>query len=113
MVMDSEGSFEVGVEGVGGDSAMVRARFEVEGFGAGELGSLRMNEALMREISGVSGGAFLFEEELGRIEELVRPFTEGEVLETETVLWTSYWWLSAIVGLLGAEWILRKRLGMI
>ncbi|MEY5013861.1 MAG: hypothetical protein RIS92_219 [Verrucomicrobiota bacterium] len=113
MVMDSEGSFEVGVEGVGGDSAMVRARFEVEGFGAGELGSLRMNEALMREISGASGGTFLFEEELGRIEELVRPFTEGEVLETETVLWTSYWWLSAIVGLLGAEWILRKRLGMI
>jgi hypothetical protein len=113
MVMDSEGSFEVGVEGVGGDSALVRARFEVEGFGAGELGSLRMNEALMREISGASGGVFLFEEELGRIEELVRPFTEGEVLETETVLWTSYWWLCAIVALLGLEWVVRKRLGMI
>ena len=44
------GSFEVGVEAIGGDSALVRARFEVEGSGAGELGSLRMNETLMREI---------------------------------------------------------------
>jgi hypothetical protein len=112
-VMDSEGSFEVGVEAIGGDSALVRARFEVEGSGAGELGSLRMNETLMREIAGASGGAFLFEEELGRIEDLIRPFTDGEVLETETVLWTSYGWLSVLVALLGAEWVLRKRLGMI
>jgi hypothetical protein len=111
--VDSEGSFEVGVDTAGGESEPVRARFEVENPGESELASLRMNEALLREVAGSSGGAFLLEEELGRIEELIRPFSEGEVIETETVLWTSYGWLAVVVALLSMEWIIRKRLGMI
>jgi hypothetical protein len=35
------------------------------------------------------------------------------VVETETVLWQSYWWFSAVLSLLTIEWILRKRLGLV
>jgi hypothetical protein len=111
--VDAEGSFEVGMDTAGGEAEAVRARFEVETAGDGELASLRMNEPLLRELAASSGGTFLLEEQLGRIEELIRPFLEGEVIESETVLWTSYGWLSGIVLLLCLEWVIRKRLGMI
>jgi hypothetical protein len=111
--VDAEGSFEVGVETSGVEAETVRARFEVENAGESELASLRMNEALLRDVAGNSGGTFLLEEELGRIEELIRPFSDGEVIETETVLWTSFGWLGAVVVLLSMEWVIRKRLGMI
>jgi hypothetical protein len=35
------------------------------------------------------------------------------VVEGDTVLWQSYWWFLPIILLLTAEWIIRKRVGML
>jgi hypothetical protein len=37
----------------------------------------------------------------------------GQVIESDTVLWQSWWWFLPIVLLLTIEWILRKRFGML
>jgi hypothetical protein len=45
--------------------------------------------------------------------ELLAPMTQGRIVETDTVLWQSWWWFLPIVGLLTIEWLLRKRAGML
>ena len=39
--------------------------------------------------------------------------SEGRVIESDTVLWQSYWWFLPIVALLTIEWIIRKRAGLL
>ena len=39
--------------------------------------------------------------------------TQGRVIESDTVLWQSWWWFAPIVLLLTVEWIIRKRAGML
>jgi len=41
-----------------------------------------------------------------------RSFRRSAVVETETVLWQSWWWFGAVMLLLALEWALRKRAGM-
>ena len=52
-------------------------------------------------------------EEIGQLADLLSPLSSGHVIESDTVLWQSYWWFTAIVGLLGVEWTLRKRAGLL
>jgi hypothetical protein len=60
-----------------------------------------------------SGGMFLREEDISRLPELLSPFSSGRVVESETLIWQSYWWFAAIVMLLTVEWVLRKRGGLL
>ena len=39
--------------------------------------------------------------------------SQGKVIESDTVLWQSWWWFTPLLGLLTAEWLLRKRAGML
>jgi len=39
--------------------------------------------------------------------------SQGRVIESDTVLWQSWWWFVPIVLLLTVEWIVRKRMGML
>jgi hypothetical protein len=45
--------------------------------------------------------------------ELIALESTGRVVETETELWQSGWWLALAMGLLGTEWLLRKKAGLI
>jgi len=71
------------------------------------------NEELLRQIADASHGTFLLEEEVSQLPELLAPLSHGEVIESETPLWQSFWWFGAIVLLLSLEWMLRKRAGML
>ena len=109
------GSYEVAIESLAIPASELKARaeFKVEPRETGELTQLSLNEDLLRQISAVSGGRYLREEELGKLPELLAPLSQGRVVESDTVLWQSYWWFLPIVALLTAEWILRKRAGML
>ncbi|MEC8861388.1 MAG: hypothetical protein VXX31_00445, partial [Planctomycetota bacterium] len=60
-----------------------------------------------------SGGRVLLEEEMNQLPELLKQFSSGKVVETETPLWQSYFWFSTVLLLLSAEWFLRKRSGLL
>jgi len=97
-----------------GDSAgRVRLGFEVGTRDTGELADLTLNEDLLIQLAGESQGQYLREEQIHRLSEILSPIQEGQAEETETVLWQSYGWLGLVVLLLGTEWALRKRLGLI
>ena len=68
---------------------------------------------LMRQIAGASGGQYLREEQLPKLLELLSPLSQGRVIESDTVLWQSYWWFLPLIALFTIEWIVRKRVGLL
>jgi uncharacterized membrane protein len=111
----AEGNYEVSVRAAGFANDALRARTElvVEPPKSGELEEVSCHVDLMRELASVSGGKFLREEDVGQLADLLRPLSTGRVIESDTVLWQSYWWFSLLVVLLAIEWYLRKRAGLL
>ena len=110
----TEGQHEVSVRvtGFSEDQIPARTEFIVRPPETGETALLACNEELLQQIAKESGGQYIREEQTGQLKELLAPLSTGKIVESETVLWQSFWWFGAIVGLLSAEWFIRKRAGM-
>ena len=110
-----DGAYEVSIQASGySESALKpRSQFVVLPAETGELDETAANENLLKQMAEQSGGVYLREEEIKRLPELLSPLSSGRVVESETPLWQSYWWFTAIVLLLTIEWILRKRAGLL
>jgi hypothetical protein len=109
------GNYEVAVQSVAiaERDAKARTDFKVEPRATGELTQLDLNEDLLRRMASATGGEYLREENISRLTDLLAPMSQGRVIESDTILWQSYWWFALVVLLLTAEWILRKRAGML
>jgi hypothetical protein len=58
----------------------------------------------------LSGGRFLREEQAATdLPSLLQAVDRRQTTVRETVLWSSWWWFGAVLGLLTVEWLLRKR----
>lgn len=110
-----EGDYEVSVRASGYSEAVLTARsnFVVLPAESGEMVETAANEMLLRQMASSSGGSFLREEDLSRLSDLLDPLSSGHVVESDTLIWQSYWWFGAILLLLTTEWILRKRAGLL
>ena len=109
------GNYEVrvNVPGLPENEMKARTEFSVLATASGELGQLHCDEELLRRIAFNSGGAYYREEDMDGLIERLRPLSEGKIIVTETSLWNSYWWFVPVVLLLGLEWALRKREGLV
>lgn len=109
------GEYEVMVEtaAIAEQEAKARTSFKVESRATGELTQLSLNEDLLRQMSISTGGQYFREENINRLVDALAPLSRGRVIESETVLWQSYWWFIPLVLILGGEWFLRKRAGML
>jgi len=110
----TEGEHEVTVRvtGFAEDQTKARTEFVVQSPETGETALLACNEKLLQEIAKESGGQYLREEQAGQLTKILDPLSTGRIVESDTVLWQSYWWFGAIILLLSGEWFLRKRVGM-
>lgn len=70
------------------------------------------NHDLMRRVASVSGGRVLASP--AELIDLVveRPATQGPPVVRTTPLWSRWWLLSILVGLLSIEWIWRRNIGL-
>ena len=111
----AEGRYEVSVRASGYSHEALRARtsFVVQPPQGRELELIACNDELLQEMARSSGGAFLREEQFEELDKLLLPLSSGRVIESDTLLWQSYWWFAAIVTLLTIEWLLRKRAGLL
>ncbi|MEZ6041329.1 MAG: VWA domain-containing protein [Planctomycetaceae bacterium] len=111
----ADGDYEVSVRASGFTQAALKARgrFTVLPVVSGEMTETSANESLLHQMAFVSGGTFLREEQLSELPDRLRPFSHGKIIESETEIWQTYWWFSAIIALLTAEWALRKRAGLL
>ena len=68
-----------------------------------------MNETLLRDIAATTGGAFLREEDLYRLPDMISRNSEKVRSPVEIDLWASPLYFLLLVGIVTFEWILRKR----
>jgi uncharacterized membrane protein len=111
----SGGEYEVSVRAAGYSESVLKARsrFVVLPPESGEMEQTVADENLLKQMAAASGGKYLREEQLSRLPELLSPLSSGRVVESDTLIWQSYWWFAAVVILLTVEWMLRKRAGLL
>ena len=68
-----------------------------------------MNEPLLRELAEASGGRFVREEDLHRLPELIKARTDRVQSFVEVEVWSSPLYFLLLLGVVTAEWLLRKR----
>lgn len=95
------------------DSLDLETRFHVTSDRSLEMTDVTCDVAALQDLAEQTGGTYLHESEVERLESLIQPFQAGKISESDIILWQSYWWFTPIVLLLIAEWILRKRSGLI
>jgi hypothetical protein len=73
-----------------------------------ELGETAMNEPLLRDLARVTGGAFFREEDLHKLPDTISARTERVRSPLEVPLWSSPLYFLLLLGVVTAEWVLRK-----
>ena len=73
-----------------------------------ELGETAMNETLLRDLASTTGGAFFREEDLHKLPDTISAKTERVRSPLEVELWASPFYFLLLLGVVAAEWILRK-----
>ena len=71
------------------------------------------DDQLLSGLTKQSGGKYLAETEAQELFALLRPLSGGRFIESDTILWQTYWWFAAAMALLVTEWWLRKRAGLL
>lgn len=107
------GDYQVIIREAGGETHESTMSFLVAAAPNPELDVLTMNKALLTTVSEQSGGEFVLEEQADSLLEKLAAIDRREVITTDTILWSSYWWFVPIIILLTIEWILRKRIGYV
>lgn len=95
------------------DSLNLSTQFHVVAPVSIELIDTTCDANSLKELAERTGGVYLPESDVGRLSQVIKPFQAGQVIDSDIVLWQSYWWFTPIILLLIAEWILRKRSGLV
>ena len=77
-----------------------------------EMTDPRLNVHVLQRVAYASGGRLIADNEIGILAELLRSRLPAAILSVRHDLWNNIWSFAAIVTLLGAEWILRRRWGL-
>ena len=77
-----------------------------------EMTQPRLNEAVLRRLAAAAGGKYLAAAEAHRVPALVRESRADAGTPELRDLWHNGWSLMAIITLLAAEWIVRRRAGL-
>ena len=78
-----------------------------------ELEAPQLNVSLLTELTEKTGGVYVNIEDANSIIDKISDVKEPVFVDTERDLWAHPFVLIAVVGLLGAEWLIRKRNGLI
>jgi hypothetical protein len=73
-----------------------------------ELAVAGMAEEALRHLAEDSGGKFYREEDLRRLPDEVKPQTSPGQHRREVLIWQAWWVLLVFLGIVTAEWLLRK-----
>ena len=77
-----------------------------------ELEAPQLNEALLKRLAARTGGAYFAIADAEQVPESITLIPNPVFVDTERVLWAHPLILILVVGLLGMEWLLRKRNGL-
>ena len=110
---DDTGVYRIRADARRGGEALGSAEQAVLSGGADpEMADPRLNEPVLQRLASASGGTYVRAADVARIPPLMR--TSGGPVGPPEIrdVWHGAWSLLAVIALLGAEWALRRRLGM-
>lgn len=109
------GDYDMTLEAAGfsREALDVHANFGVVSPPSIEMQRTVCDDQLLRELAEKTGGKYLPETQADQLFPLLRPLSSGRFVESDTILWQTYWWFTAAMILLVTEWWLRKRAGLI
>ncbi len=77
-----------------------------------ELETPQLNEALLKQLASQTGGAYFAISEAAQLPENIAFVQDPVFVDTERDIWAHPLIFIAVVGLLGTEWVFRKRIGL-
>jgi hypothetical protein len=77
-----------------------------------EMAQPRLNEAVLRRLAAETNGHYLAAGDAGELPALLRESRVDAGAPEQRDLWHNGWSLLALIALLGAEWLLRRRAGL-
>ncbi|KLU03808.1 putative signal peptide protein [Rhodopirellula islandica] len=109
------GAYHVRVRASGYDASALKATAPiwVEPSRKGELDRVAVDEDTLKEIASAGGGTYVHESSAEEMLSQLLPLSRGQIIETDTLMWESWWLFVAILGLLAAEWWMRKKVGLV
>ncbi len=99
--------------GVPRDALAVETQFVVVEKESIEMNKQTVDIETLRRVAELTGGKYIPENEIPSLIDELKPLSQGRIIQTETILWQSYFWFLPIVACLSIEWWLRKRAGLI
>jgi len=80
-----------------------------------ELATLVARPGTLEAVSRATGGGYATADDAGRVlDDILKRARETQYVKLQRIeLWSSWWYVAAIVGLLTLEWALRKRMGLV
>ncbi|MCC9657851.1 vWA domain-containing protein [Rhodopirellula halodulae] len=109
------GAYRVRIRASGYDASALKASAPiwVESAGKGELDRVAVDESRLKEIASAGAGTYVHESSAEEMLNQLIPLSRGQIIETDTLLWESWWLFVVVLLLLAAEWWMRKRSGLI
>lgn len=109
------GNYQVSIvaPGLTSTALAIHSEFAVVEPDGGEMDQLSCDEPLLMKLAELTGGKYLPEERGHQLADLLRPLSRGKIVESDSLIWQSYWWFVPIVILLSIEWWFRKRAGLL
>jgi uncharacterized membrane protein len=96
----------------GGQSIGTADRVVLVGGADLELSEPRLNEAVLRRLAESTGGRYMAPDEIGALPGLLKAADPGSPPMEMRDLWHNGYSIAMLVALLGAEWLVRRRVGL-
>jgi uncharacterized membrane protein len=109
------GHYDVRIQASGFDTSVLAASTPiwVGNNNSLEYRRVSLDRATLEEIASASKGDFFHEAEAAGLLEQLTPLSDGSIVETDIIVWQSFYWFWAVIVLLAIEWFLRKRAGLV
>ena len=78
-----------------------------------EMRRVSLDRNGLEQIANAGDGRYVHESAADELLQEIKPLSSGTIVESDTLLWQSYYWFWAVVALLATEWWLRKRAGLV
>ncbi len=104
---------QIAAPGFSTQALSLQSHFSVVAPPSQEMEQLTCDEGTLAALANKTGGKYLRESQGAELADLLQPQVQGKIQTATWLLWQSYWWFTTAMLLLIAEWILRKRVGLV
>ncbi len=109
------GAYQVRIRASGFDAAALQATTPIW---VGKQDSVEqrrvsLDKNALTQVADSGGGLYFHESSADTILDSLRPLSSGSTVESDILVWQSFYWFWAVILLLAIEWWMRKRAGLV